>query len=150
MPKTGVHTFVPLFFLITSSLHFLLLLDIQFFSDHSINVLTISTELSCSFHTGETILVSSAYLNRISLPFKHISRSLRKMVNKWGPLTHHHHHHSSSMGTPGALTVYPENPEILVGKWIGTYHSNWNISEIIGYRLNQCIFSFPFELSNWY
>ena len=61
--KTGVHTFVPLFFLITSSLHFLLLLDIQFFSDHSINVLTISTELSCSFHTGETILVSSAYLN---------------------------------------------------------------------------------------
>ena len=65
---------------------FLLSLDIQFFSDHSINVLTISTELSCSFHTGE-ILVSSAYLNRMSLPFKLISRSLRKMVNKWGPLT---------------------------------------------------------------
>ena len=87
MPKTGVNTFVQLFFLITSSVHFLLLLDIQFFSDHSINVLTISTELSCSFHTGETILVSSAYLNRMSLPFKLISRSLRKMVNKWGPLT---------------------------------------------------------------
>ena len=62
MPKAGVNTFVQLFFLITSSLHFLLLLDIQFFSDHSINVPTISTELSCSFHTGETILVSSAYL----------------------------------------------------------------------------------------
>ena len=64
MPKTGVNTFVQLFFLITSSLHFLLLLDIQFFSDHSINVLTISTELSCSFHTGETILVSSARRRR--------------------------------------------------------------------------------------
>ena len=87
MPKTGVNTFVQLFFLITRSLHFLLLLDIKFFSHHFINVLTISSELSCSFHTRETILVSSAYLNRMSFPFKLISRSLRKMVNRWGPLT---------------------------------------------------------------
>ena len=50
----------------------------------------------------------------------------------------------------GALTIYTENPEILVGKLNGTYHSIWDISEIIGYRLNQCIFSFPFELSNGY
>ena len=53
-------------------------------------------------------------------------------------------------GTLGMLTIYKENPEILVGKWNGTYHSIWNTSEIIGYRLKQCIFSFPFELSNWY
>ena len=47
-----------------------------------------------------------------------------------------------------SLTIYTENPEILVGKWNGTHHSIWSISEIIGYRLNQCIFfSFLFKLT---
>lgn len=45
-------TFVQLFFLITSSLHFLLLLDIQFFSDHSINALTISIDVILFFPHG--------------------------------------------------------------------------------------------------
>ena len=49
-----------------------------------------------------------------------------------------------------ALTIYTESLEILVGKWNGSYHSIWNSSEIIGYRFNQCMFSFPCELSNWY
>ena len=35
---------------------------------------------------------------------------------------------------PGALTIYTESPEILVGKWNYTYRSIWNISEITGYR----------------
>ena len=45
------------------------------------------------------------------------------------------------------LFIYTENPEILVGKWNGTYHSIWNVSEMIGYRLNQCMFSFSFLTS---
>ena len=36
--------------------------------------------------------------------------------------------------------------EIMVRKWNDIYHSIWNISEIIGYRFNQCIHSF---LSFW-
>ena len=44
------------------------------------------------------------------------------------------------------LFIYTENSEILVGKWNGTYHSIWNSSEIIGYRLNQC-FCFSFLTS---
>ena len=32
--------------------------------------------------------------------------------------------------------------EIMVRKWNDIYHSIWNISEIIGYRFNQCIHSF--------
>jgi len=50
--------------------------------------------------------------------------------------------------TPGALTIYTENLEILVRKGNRTYHSIWDISEIIGYQIYQCTFSFPFELSN--
>ena len=41
-----------------------------------------------------------------------------------------------------ALTIYTECLEIWVGKWNGTYHSIWNISEIGDYRLNQCILLF--------
>ena len=44
------------------------------------------------------------------------------------------------------LFIYTENSEILVGKWNGTYHSIWNSSDIIGYRLNQC-FCFSFLTS---
>ena len=44
------------------------------------------------------------------------------------------------------LFIYTENSEILVGKWNGTYHSIWNSSDIIGYRLIQC-FCFSFLTS---
>ena len=54
---------------------------------------------------------------------------------------------------PGALSNYTENQEILVGKSNGTYHSIWNVSEIMGHRLNQCNFlfflSFPTNTSTF-
>jgi len=43
-------------------------------------------------------------------------------------------------GKPGTLTIYTEHRV--------TYHSIRNISEIINYRLNQCIICFLCELSN--
>ena len=50
----------------------------------------------------------------------------------------------------GALSICTENPEILLGKWNGTYHFIWNISEIVDWLIKAFFFSFPFELSNWY
>ena len=44
------------------------------------------------------------------------------------------------------LFIYTENPEILVGKWNGTYHSIWNILDIIGYQLNVFFFYFNFPI----
>ena len=40
------------------------------------------------------------------------------------------------------LTIYTDNPEILVGSSNGTYHSMSNVSEIMGQRLNQSLFLF--------
>ena len=49
--------------------------------------------------------------------------------------------------TPFVLTIYTENPEILVGKSNGTYHSMWNVSDIMGHRLKQCPCSVIFNFS---
>ena len=53
--------------------------------------------------------------------------------------------HGAVQKSEGVFTIYTENTEILVGKSIGTYHSMWNVSEIMGHRLNQCAFSIILE-----
>ena len=55
---------------------------------------------------------------------------------------------TATMETIGVLTIYTEKQEILVGKSNGTYHSIWNVLEIMGHWLNQCTCSVTFELSN--
>lgn len=50
--------------------------------------------------------------------------------------------------TLGAYHLH-RKPGILVGKWNRTDHSSWKISKIIGYRLSQCIFSFPFDTNSF-
>ena len=75
------------FFLITSSLHLLGLHDIQFSRDQFKNSFTKVTEVSVLPSTGATIVESSAYLNNAGKPSYVISRSLRKILKRWGPLT---------------------------------------------------------------
>ena len=51
------------------------------------NSFTKVTEVSVLPSTGATIVESSAYLNNAGKPSYVISRSLRKILKRWGPLT---------------------------------------------------------------
>ena len=75
------------FFPIKSSLHLLGLLDIQFSRHQFKNSFTKVTEVSVLPSAGATIGESSAYLNNAGKPSYVISRSLRKILKRWGPLT---------------------------------------------------------------
>ena len=61
---------------------------------------------------------------------------------------------NKATGRAWVLTIYTEQLEILVGKWNGMYHSVWNVSEIIGYWLNQSTFflclNFPIDTGTFY
>ena len=72
------------FFPITSSLHLLGLLDIQFSRHQFKNSFTKVTEVSVLPSAGATIVESSAYLNNAGKPSYVISRSLRKILKRWG------------------------------------------------------------------
>ena len=80
---------VPLlsFFLNISSLHLLGLHSIWLFILQLRNWFTRSADVSESFHTGATIVESSAYLKSTGVSFIKTSRSLRKTLNKYGPPT---------------------------------------------------------------
>ena len=80
-------TCVQLFILKTISLHLLRLQDILLLLDHSINCLTIVSDLSDISYTGDIKLESSAYLANTGSSKRFTSRSLTKMLNKCGPLT---------------------------------------------------------------
>ena len=75
------------FFPIKSSLYLLGLLDIQFSRHQFKNSFTKVTEVSVLPSAGATIVESSAYLNNAGKPSYVISRSLRKILKRWGPLT---------------------------------------------------------------
>ena len=81
---------VPLlsFFLNISSLHLLGLHSIWLFILQLRNWFTVrSADVSESFHTGATIVESSAYLKSTGVSFIKTSRSLRKILNKYGSPT---------------------------------------------------------------
>ena len=75
------------FFPITSSLHLLGLLDIQFSRHQFKNSFIKVTEVSVLPSAGATIVESLAYLNNAGKSSYVISRSLRKILKRWGPLT---------------------------------------------------------------
>ena len=81
---------VPLlsFFLNISSLHLLVLHSIWLFILQLRNWFTRSADVSESFHTGATIVESSAYLKSTGVSLIKTSTSLKKTLNKYGPPPH--------------------------------------------------------------
>ena len=112
IPDRRGKTCVQPFFLKTISLHLFGFQDIPLLLDHSINCLTSASDLSDASHTGDIKLESSAYLANTGSSKRFTSRSLRKLLNKCGPLT-----------LPWVVPLFttfhsPTNPLLLTFVWV--------------------------------